>query len=115
MQFKLEHSWDNNVRDDETVVIHLGTEPKDFMMVLTTRQLIQHARKQGDTQHPFFHIDATYKLLSNGFLLLTMSTEDPQHHGRLIAVALALHENTVAYTNFITQVKRFMSSTFKYN
>jgi hypothetical protein len=73
--------------------------------------------KQANTskQPSFFHIDATYKLMASGFLLLTLSTEWPTHRGKLVAIAVSLHEDTTASTKFIGVVKTTLRDKFCFN
>jgi hypothetical protein len=76
---------------------------------MSSRQLLSNIKYQKETgdQPSFVHVDATYKLMQSGFLLLTMSTEDRSHHGRLVAIAISLHENSIAYQTFFTSVKSY--------
>jgi hypothetical protein len=89
---------------------------KKFVMVITTKQLIQNLVDQAKTsgQPTFFHTDATYRLISDGFLLLTLSTEDPQHHARLIAVAVTIHEDTFAYSFLFKTIQDFVRTNHEY-
>jgi hypothetical protein len=61
-------------------------------------------------QPSFFYTDATYKLMSDGFLLLTLSTEDPNHTAMLVAIAITLHEDQEAYTTLFSSIKGFVKS-----
>jgi len=46
-----------------------------------------------------FHIDGTYKLILDGFVLLVLGTEDCLHRFRPIAYSISLKEDTNAYKN----------------
>ena len=52
--------------------------------------------------------------MQSGFLLLTLSTEDPSHRGRLIALALSLHEDTASYLSFLSSIKDFLKEKKNY-
>jgi len=79
--------------------------------VLLENIITQH-NSQGKT---FFHIDATYKLLTNGFTLLTLGTENASHNFRLIACAISAHENTIAYEEFLKSIKRALKEFYEFD
>jgi hypothetical protein len=115
-KLKHENTFDISKADDALVVLYLNTSKTDFLMVISSKIMLLNAMQQAtiSTQPPFFHIDATYKLMSSGFLLLTLSTEDPCHRGRLIAMAITLHEDTTAYTKFIETVKDALKTHYHF-
>lgn len=107
LKYQRDHEFASLLSPELLFCLHAKIMSESFIFVLSSRGSLENIRKQAleSGQPSFFHIDATYKLMQNGYLLLTMSTEDPRHRGRLIAVAISLHENTAAYVEFITSIR----------
>jgi hypothetical protein len=109
-KFYIENEWSSNIEEDKMFVLYLDPSIDNFIMILTSESLLKNLMNQklNSGQPAFFNVDATYKILSTGFLLLTLCTEDPKHRFRFIACAIVLHENEVAYTKFIEEIKKFL-------
>jgi hypothetical protein len=115
-QFKTEYSWRPEILSNDMFVLHMNTEENKFIMVLSSIELLSVLISQSEksNQPSFFHTDATYKLMSDGFLLLTMSNENPNHASSLIAIAITLHENEEAYHTFFNSIRGFLETNLNF-
>ena len=65
-----------------------------FQVTMSTRRLVQLL---GKPRHWPLHIDRTYKLTWQGFLVLISGITDVQHRFHLVSLSLVSHEGTNAY------------------
>jgi hypothetical protein len=83
----------------------------DIVFLLTTRNLLQNAKRQSRASLvSFVDIDQTYKLLENGFPVTVLGTVNTNHEFRLIGIGISRHENEDHLTRlFPTNAFLFLS------
>ena len=116
LEFKAKNSWSTELEGEKMFVVYLNTAVDNFIMILSSKALLTNLIDQPEKskQPSFFNIDATYKLIVDGFLVLTLCTEDPKHRGRVVALGITLHEDFEAYKTFILEIRRFLEIQMQY-
>ena len=109
------NSWDKVNNENDIICLESDLSSENFLLIFSSKTLMKNVINQNNvTGKTFIHLDATYKLLSNGFSLLTVGTEDPSHKFKLIACAISAHENTFAYERFIKTLKQTFLKQYNY-
>jgi len=95
--------------------LHSSLEEEDVLLILTSKALMKNVILLNEKyQRCSFYIDATFKLMNNGFVLLTLGTETINHNFLLIACAISAHENTNSYKQFLLSIKNGYKSIFNF-
>ncbi|CAF1111655.1 unnamed protein product [Brachionus calyciflorus] len=90
-----------NVRNSSNgnILINEGSESRHLSLMVTTKKLLTNL----DSNLPgCYHIDATYKLVKNGFPLLVFARTDAEHKIHPIAFCLSSHEQEKDFSEFYT-------------
>lgn len=107
------NSWSNINQDTQLICLHGELNPDKFLLVITSKILLTNILRQyqacGNT---YLYIDATYKLINNGFSLLTLGVENKSHNFRFVACAISAHENTEAYTCFLSKISEALETQY---
>ena len=104
LKFIDEHNWDK-VKDTELICLKSDLKPNNFLLIFTSKELLKNIIRQENAQgQTFFHLDAIYKLLQNGFSLLTIGTENQNHNFRFIAGVISSHEDTHSYERLLSRL-----------
>jgi len=113
--FLEKHSAEKVENDTGLICLQADINPEDFLVIMTSKSLLQNILNQDKVfGKTFFHVDATYKLLQNGFSLLTLGTENRSHNMRPIAIAISAHEDSNSYARFLTRIKENLEAIFDY-
>lgn len=109
------NSWDEVLSSGELVCLGKNLKPENFFIILSSKKLLQNIINQKNaTGTTFAHVDCTYKLLANGFNLLTMGTENSSHNFRFLACCISSQETTSSYENFISTVQSALQKYFAF-
>lgn len=81
------------------VLIHNGTATKHTHIMLTSKKLMLNAEKKG-----VFHLDATYKLIKNGFPLIVFGVSDIQGSFHPIAFCVTSNEEASDFYEFYSGI-----------
>eukprot|EP00033_Pygsuia_biforma_P002545 GCRY01002816.1.p1 GENE.GCRY01002816.1~~GCRY01002816.1.p1 ORF type:complete len:651 (-),score=19.77 GCRY01002816.1:224-2116(-) len=116
----VEHSYSPNIDDDCAFVLHHqlgdGTENRPLLIVLSTKRLLEIPVLQATYGvSPFVAIDATYKLVWNGFPFLVLGTHDVKGHFRAIATAISSNEKEESFVAFLNAVKNAIFEFHSFN
>jgi len=101
------NSWEEVANKGELICLRNNLKTENFYIVVSSKTLLQNVINQKNAMgKSFIHIDCTYKLLTNGFNLLTMGTENEAHNFKFIACCITSQETTTAYENFIKTLQK---------
>jgi len=115
-KFVDDHSWNKAKKESDLICLESDLKYENFLLVVTSKALLWNVVKQERSHgESHFYTDATYKLLLNGFSVLTLGTENSNHNFRLIALAISAHENTSSFNRFFSRVKVSLQSYFSFN
>ena len=82
------------------------SEASEISFVLTTKNLLQNAKRQARGQLvSFVDADHTYNLCSNGYPVTVVGTVDSQHRFKLIAMAVSRREDESAIVRVLESIK----------
>ena len=86
----------------DEIVLNTGSNENHLYILMTTKYLF---RKIDQNFDGCFHIDATYKLIRNGFPLIVFGKTDFQHKLHPIAFCISSHEQEEDYKHFYLGIK----------
>ena len=105
-KFIEDHSFNKASKDTDLICISSDLRPDTFLLIMSSKALLQNIIHQNESYGKnYFYTDATYKLLLNGFTLLTLGTENKNHNFKLIACAISSHEDGRSYETFFSKIK----------
>ncbi|CAF1025057.1 unnamed protein product [Brachionus calyciflorus] len=93
-----------NVKFDSKnkIIINNGSEEKHINLMVTTKHLM--SRIDSNLQG-CYHLDATYKLIKNGFPLIVLGRTDSVHDFHPLGFCISSHEQEVDYYDFFQGFK----------
>ena len=110
------HALQNAKSQNDLICLESDLKAKNFLLIMTSKALLFNVIKQERAnQNSFLHVDATYKLLRNGFCLLTLGTENSSHNFRFIACVITSHEDGNSYERFLKRIKIALKDIFDFN
>lgn len=100
------YQFESELDDDKPFVIDIKAssyeeKEKHFQYVFSTKKLLRNASK-----YKTICVDATYKVVYNGFPLLIMGSIDANRRFHLIAASLCVSETTTDFKFFFEAVKK---------
>ena len=79
---------------DQFISIEGDITPKaTFGAVITTLRLVRIIREEAFARSACLHIDTTYKLLWQGYLVLVVAVSDSDHKTRPVAISVTTNED----------------------
>jgi len=103
-------------KEEDLICIDSNLKSDDFIMIMSSRVLLENViRQQNQYGETYFYVDATYKLLLNGFILLTLGTENSSHQFRFIGCAIVAREDTKSCERFLSKIKETFYSYYKFD
>ena len=115
-EFMEKNSWEKINTETELISLYSDLTQDKFLLVFSSKTLLKNVINQKLAQDKtFIHIDATYKLMTNGFNLLTLGTENSSHNFRLIACAVSAHENTAGYKQFLNAIRKVLKAWYDFD
>jgi len=110
------HSFEKSKTKQDLICLEWRTTPESFSIVMTSKDLLENLlRQKQQIGENFIYLDATYKLMQNRFILLTMGTENINHNFRFVACAIVSHEDTFAYEYFLLSIKKAFKCYYNFN
>ena len=107
-------------KEEDLSIIGLDLNIESFRITFSSKALIKNCINQSNSQYKqmntpsFLHVDGTYKLLSNGFVVIVIGTEDINHQFRLIALSVVAHEKKEAFFFALQDVKHALKLYFDF-
>jgi len=109
------NSWERTNEENGLICLQGELDPQKFLLIITSKVLLANIIRQYQAQNEtYLYVDATYKLINNGFSLLTLGIENKSHNFRFVACAISAHENTDAYVNFLSTIQKFIEIKFNH-
>lgn len=98
------------------VVLQRLLEGKNFMLLVTTKELLKNALNQAQiTSKPFFALDTTYKLISCQFKFTTFITVNYKHQTADLAYLIHANEDADSYLFGLNGIKAAIKSHFDFD
>ena len=108
------------LKEEDLLVLGSNLDVEHFRITFSSKALLKNCVNQANSKHQgketpsFLHLDGTYKLLSNGFIVIVVGTEDINHQFRLVALSVVAHENKESYIAVLHDVQNSLKNNFDF-
>ena len=102
-------------KDHDLFILSHKLEEDDFVLIVSTKALLQNTIKENKQLYGFIACDTTHKLISCQFKMSTLTTSTLNREMADIAYIIHAHENSNTFTFAFNEIKKALKKLYKHN